>query len=148
MRLTTLSHSGIITAMDTKAPYELTHEGDRTQIRFAAFDTNVRICAYGDDDACAKALEQAHADCVVYEALFSRTIPSSDVSRVNAAQGAWVEVEYPAVSVVCERSLDAEGYSTTLLVLGLEDGHGLAAEHPEIVQAYFISWDGSVHPLR
>lgn len=59
-----------------------------------------------------------------------------------------IAVEHPAVSVVCERSIDAEGFSTTLLALGIEKSRELAAEHPEVLQAYFISWDGSVHPLR
>ena len=319
--------------MNTEAPYELTRENKRTQIRFAAFDTGVRICAYGDSDTCARALEQAHADCMTYERLFSRTIGSSDVSRINDAQGVWVEVdvrtaelieaalaycaashgvfditigslsglwdlkrgiipdasalaaaarhvdwrgvhvereggqarvrledpqamidlggiakgwiadaldvmlaetgvaghvidlggnvlvrggkpdgslwtvglpdpscdagareaaqpagtiklaggsvvtsgiyerscmrdgvryhhvldprsgmpievEHPAVSVICEKSIDAEGYSTTLLALGLEGGRKLAAERSEILQAFFISWDGEIHSLR
>ncbi len=312
---------------------ELAHEDGRTQIRFAAFDTGVRICAYGEGDACTHALEQAHASCMTYEQLFSRTIPGSDVSRINDARGAWIEVdertgelietalaycaashgvfditigslsrlwnlkrgiipdadtlaeaarhvdcrgvqveresgqvrvrledpqamidlggiakgwiadaldselaqagidahvidlggnilvrgtkpdgslwtvglpdpsrganareaarpvgtiklaggsvvtsgiyerscirdgvryhhvldpktgmpievEYPAVSVVCEKSIDAEGYSTTLLALGLEEGRKLVVEHPEILQAFFIAWDGEIYPLR
>ncbi len=328
-----LPHSDIITIMDTTQSYELAREDGRTQIRFAAFDTGVRICAYGDEDACSRALAQAHANCMTYERLFSRTIASSDVSRINDAHGAWVEVdertaelveaalaycaasygvfditvgslsrlwnlkrgiipdadtlaeaarhvdchgvqvdregervrvrlddplamidlggiakgwiadaldselaqagigayvidlggnilvrgskpdgslwtvglpdpscgagareaarpvgtvklasgsvvtsgiyerscirdgvryhhvldpktgmpievEYPAVSVVCEKSIDAEGYSTTLLALGLEEGRKLAAEHPEILQAFFITWNGEIHPLR
>ena len=59
-----------------------------------------------------------------------------------------VKTEYPAVSVVCERSIDAEGYSTTLLALGTKRGRELMAEHPEILQAYFISWNGEIQPLR
>lgn len=55
---------------------------------------------------------------------------------------------YPAASVVCERSTDAEGFSTTLLALGLDRGRQLATEHPEILQAYFITWDGKVVALR
>ena len=313
--------------------YELDVEDGRTRIAFDAFDTRVGICAYGDAKACARALERAFSDCRCYERLFSRTIADSDISRVNAAKGAWVDVdartgklvekalaycaasrgtfditigaasrlwnlkrgiipqdealaeavrhvdwhgvrveregsrarmrlddpaamidlggiakgwiadaldaalaqpgipgyvidlggnilvrgekpdgspwtvglpdpacgpgarermkpvgtiriaggsvvtsgvyerarvcdgvlyhhvldpkmgmpiavEHPAVSVVCERSIDAEGFSTTLLALGIEKSRELAAEHPEVLQAYFISWDGSVHPLR
>mgnify|MGYP002544704451 CR=1 FL=1 len=308
--------------------YELDAEDGRTRITFDAFDTRVGICAYGDAKACASALERVFSDCRCYERLFSRTIAGSDISRVNAAKGAWVEVdertvelveaalaycaashgvfditigtasrlwdlkrgvipdkhaldeamqhvdwhgvhvergddmahvrlddpaamidlggiakgwiadaldamltrngipgyvidlggnilvrgdkpdgslwtvglpdpahgrekpsatiklaggsvvtsgiyeracmrdgvmyhhvldpktgmpievEYPAVSVVCERSIDAEGFSTTLLALGLDKGRGLTAEHPEILQAYFITWDGEVVALR
>ncbi len=308
--------------------YELDAEDGRTHITFDAFDTRVGICAYGDAKTCARALERAFSDCRCYERLFSRTIADSDISRVNAAKGAWVdvdartgklvekalaycaasrgtfditigaasrlwnlkrgiipqdeslaeavrhvdwhgvrveregsrarmrlddpaamidlggiakgwiadaldaalaqpgipgyvidlggnilvrgdkpdgspwtvglpdpahgrekpsatiklaggsvvtsgiyeracmrdgtlyhhvlnpktgmpiEVEYPAASVVCERSTDAEGFSTTLLALGLDRGRQLATEHPEILQAYFITWDGKVVALR
>lgn len=48
-----------------------------------------------------------------------------------------IAAEYPAVSVVCERSLDAEGYSTTLLALGPERARAFAADHPEILQVYY-----------
>lgn len=313
--------------------YELDAEDGRTHITFDAFDTRVGICAYGEKDACTYGLMRAYEDCMEYERLFSRTIVGSDISRVNAAKGAWVDVdartgklvekalaycaesrgtfditigavsrlwdlkrgiipqdealaeavrhvdwhgvhieregsrarvrlddpaamidlggiakgwiadaldamltqtgipgyvidlggnilvrgdkpdgspwtvglpdpacgpgarermkpvgtiriasgsvvtsgvyerarmcddvlyhhvldpktgmpvavEHPAVSVVCERSIDAEGFSTTLLALGIEKSRELAAEHPEVLQAYFISWNGSVHPLR
>lgn len=59
-----------------------------------------------------------------------------------------IAVEHPAVSVVCERSIDAEGFSTTLLALGIEKSRELAAEHPEVLQAYFITWDGEAVALR
>lgn len=312
---------------DTQA-YELTADGTRAQICFEAFDTGVRICAYGEKDTCTRGLMRAYENCMEYERLFSRTRADSDVSRINEAQGAWVEVdertaelveaalaycaashgvfditiggasrlwdlkrgvipdkhaldeamrhvdwhgvhvergdgmarvrledpqamidlggiakgwiadaldyllvhagacgyvidlggnilvrgdkpdgslwtvglpdpahgrekpsatiklagdsvvtsgiyeracmrdgvmyhhvldpktgmpievEYPAASVVCERSIDAEGFSTTLLALGLDKGRELAAEHPEILQAYFITWNGEVVALR
>lgn len=313
--------------------YELDAGDGRTHITFDAFDTRVGICAYGEKDACTYGLMRAYEDCMECERLFSRTRTGSDVSRINEAQGAWVEVdertaelieaahaycaashgafditigtasrlwdlkrsiipdkhvldeamqhvdwhgvhvehgdgmarvrledpramidlggiakgwiadalnaalaqpgipgyvidlggnilvrgekpdgspwtvglpdpacgpgarermkpvgtiriaggsvvtsgvyerarvcdgvlyhhvldpktgmpiavEHPAVSVVCERSIDAEGFSTTLLALGIEKSRELAAEHPEVLQAYFISWDRSVHPLR
>lgn len=44
-----------------------------------------------------------------------------------------IETEYPAVSVICERSIDAEGYSTTLLALGAKrgrDAHDRASGNP------------------
>ena len=73
--------------------YELDAEDGRTHITFDAFDTRVGICAYGDAKACASALERAFSDCRCYERLFSRTIADSDISRVNAAKGAWVDVD-------------------------------------------------------
>lgn len=322
--------AGIIANMMARTKYKLDLAGAHAEIRFAAFDTGVRIRAYGATDTCTPALEQAYADCRRYEQLFSRTIPDSDISRINAARSAWVEVnadtaelieralaycaashgvfditigtasrlwnlkegvippaealaeavqhvdwrgvqvnrsgnatrvrlddpaamidlggiakgwiadaldhmleragvcacvidlggnvfmrgskpdgspwkvglphpaqghagsalagtieleggsivtsgiyeracmhdgvlyhhvlsprtgmpietEYPAVSVICERSIDAEGYSTTLLALGAKRGCELMAERPEILQAYFISWNGEIHPMR
>ena len=73
--------------------YELDVEDGRTRIAFDAFDTRVGICAYGDAKACARALERAFSDCRCYERLFSRTIANSDISRVNAAKGAWIDVD-------------------------------------------------------
>ena len=322
--------TGIIVRMMDREKYKLDLADNHAEIRFAAFDTGVQIRAYGAVNICTPALEQAYADCRRYEQLFSRTIPSSDISRINAARGAWVEInvdtaelieralaycaashgvfditigtasrlwnlkeginppaealaeavqhvdwrgvqvnrsedsarvrlddpaamidlggiakgwiadaldhmleragvcayiidlggnvlvrgskpdgspwkvglphpaqgragsaltgtielesgsivtsgiyeracvhdgmlyhhvlsphtgmpietEYPAVSVICERSIDAEGYSTTLLALGARRGRELVAEHPEILQAYFISWTGEIKPLR
>ncbi len=43
----------------------------------------------------------------------------------------------PWVSALCERSLDAEGYSTTLLVLGPERAKDLKRAHPEILQVWY-----------
>ncbi len=314
--------------MSNTQPYELAADETRAQIWFEAFDTGVRICAYGEKDTCTRGLMRAYENCMEYERLFSRTRADSDVSRINEAQGAWVEVdertaelveaalaycaashgvfditigtasrlwdlkrgvipdkhaldeamrhvdwhgmhvergdgtarvcledpqamidlggiakgwiadaldcllararacgyvidlggnilmrgdkpdgspwtvglpdpahgrekpsatiklaggsvvtsgiyeracmrdgtlyhhvldpktgmpievEYPAVSVVCERSIEAEGFSTTLLALGLDKGCELATEHPVILQAYFITWDGEVVALR
>lgn len=328
-KMTLAPITGIIVSMMARAKYKLDLADTHAEIRFAAFDTGVQIRAYGAADICTPALEQAYVDCRRYERLFSRTIPSSDISRINAARGVWVEVnvdtaelieralaycaashgvfditigtasrlwnlkesiipaaevlaeavqhvdwrgvqvnrsedaarvrlddpmamidlggiakgwiadaldhmleragvcayvidlggnvlvrgskpvgspwkvglphpaqgragsalsgtielesgsivtsgvyeracvhdgvlyhhvlsphtgmpietEYPAVSVVCERSIDAEGYSTTLLALGAKRGRELMAEHPEILQAHFISWNGEIQPL-
>ena len=52
------------------------------------------------------------------------------------------------VTVVADRSLDAEGFSTTLLALGLERGLALARRRPEIRQAFFVDFDGQVTPAR
>lgn len=59
-------------------------------------------------------------------------------------------VSTPAASAtaVCRRSIDAEGFSTTLLALGPDGSGAVAAEHPELLQALFILDDGSVRALR
>ena len=59
-----------------------------------------------------------------------------------------VDTPWAGVSVLAKRSLDAEGFSTTLLALGLERSRTLAAQHPEIEQAYFTRWDGTMELLR
>ena len=55
---------------------------------------------------------------------------------------------WASVSVVADRSLDAEGFSTTLLALGLERSRELAKDHPEILQAYFTTPEGAIELLR
>ena len=55
---------------------------------------------------------------------------------------------WASVSVVSDRSLDAEGFSTTLLALGLDRSRELAKAHPEILQAYFTSPEGAIELLR
>lgn len=52
------------------------------------------------------------------------------------------------VTVICEKSIDAEGFSTTLLAIGLERGLALARRHPEILQAFFIAPDGTITNAR
>lgn len=53
-----------------------------------------------------------------------------------------------SVTVVCARSIDAEGFSTTLLALGSEEGSKLACEHPEIAQAIFVTKEGGLVMAR
>ena len=92
--------AGIIVNMMARAKYKLDLADTYAEIRFAAFDTGVQIRAYGTADTCTPALEQAYADCRRYEQLFSRTIPSSDISRINAAQSAWVEVNADTAELI------------------------------------------------
>lgn len=48
-------------------------------------------------------------------------------------------------TVVARRSIDAEGYSTTLLALGIERGIAFARERETILGAWFVDRDGTVH---
>ena len=48
------------------------------------------------------------------------------------------------VTVVTRRSIDAEGYSTTLLALGIERGCAFARKQPAILAAYFVDANGKV----
>lgn len=84
--------------------------GPSCECAFRAFDTTVCIDLWGDDDACRTAARAAEATCRAYEALLSRTLPSSDIGRVNAAGGDWVAVDPRTLELVqaalgyCERS--------------------------------------------
>jgi thiamine biosynthesis lipoprotein len=60
--------------------------------QFSAFDTIVTVQAVADSDHGSAVLEDATALCLVYEQLFSRTLPDSEITRLNTAQGAWVSV--------------------------------------------------------
>lgn len=59
---------------------------------FPAFNTGVTIEAYGDFETTKTALEKAVERCRYYERAFSRTLPHSDVSRLNDAFGEEVEI--------------------------------------------------------
>lgn len=67
---------------------------------------------------------------------------------LNPKTGYPVDTEWTSVSVLAKRSLDAEGFSTTLLALGPDKSRDLSREHPEILQAYFVDLDGNIEPLR
>ena len=55
---------------------------------------------------------------------------------VNPRTGRPVEHDLASVSVIAPTTLEADALSTSLLVLGAEDGLDLAAEHD--IQAFFI----------
>lgn len=55
-----------------------------------------------------------------------------------------VETDVAGASVIADRSIDAEGYSTTLLALGTVRGLAFAREHPAIRKAIFVTRNGDV----
>ena len=59
-----------------------------------------------------------------------------------------VVTDVASVTVICERSINAEGFSTTLLALGRERGCSLVQRHPEILQAFFVDGDGRIAAAR
>lgn len=77
----------------------------RAETRFTAFDTSVRISAYGSASVMEAALREAEEACALYEGLFSRTLPASDVARLNDARGAWIQM-HPFTYEVLEAALD------------------------------------------
>ena len=68
-----------------------------------ALDTAVTISLY-DDTADTTILDTCMERIERYEALFSRTRPDSDISRLNAAEGQWVAVS-PDTRALIERAL-------------------------------------------
>lgn len=79
---------------------------------FYAFNTEISLSAYGCESSAAfAAFEQAVEACRRYERFFSRTLPHSDVSRLNAAGGAEVRITDETYDLLqgslryCEQSL-------------------------------------------
>lgn len=61
---------------------------------FSAFNTVITLDAYAEAETCRKAFSDARDACRRYERLFSRTLPHSDISRLNAAGGAWTPISH------------------------------------------------------
>lgn len=72
--------------------------------RFLAFNTLVTLQAFGDERACLAAFDAARSASRRFERLFSRTLPHSDIARLNAARGAAVEIA-PETADLLERAL-------------------------------------------
>lgn len=72
---------------------------DWQEARFGAFDTTVRLRVWGESRAVAASLQAAQDACRAFEATLSRTLPTSDVARLNAAQGAWIDVSRTTLEV-------------------------------------------------
>ncbi|WP_232050867.1 FAD:protein FMN transferase [Arabiibacter massiliensis] len=64
---------------------------------------------------------------------------------LDPATGFPVVTDAAGATAVARRSIDAEGYSTTLVALGIERGIAFARAHPAILKAYFVDADGNVH---
>lgn len=55
-----------------------------------------------------------------------------------------VQTDVAGATVIADRSVDAEGYSTTLLALGTVRGLAFAREHPAIRKAIFVTRNGDM----
>ena len=84
----------------------------------------------------------------VYERCFTAPDGTFYHHILDPRTGRPVETDVAGVTVICEASTDAEGFSTTLLALGLKRGLALARRHPEILQAFFIAPDGTITNAR
>lgn len=61
------------------------------------FDTIISIKIWGGEEAL---LDHCKEMCSRYEQLFSRTIPTSDISRINAAKGQSVQVDEETIELI------------------------------------------------
>ena len=80
--------------------FALSREDGMVQASFFAFNTVIDLAAFGDEDIAEPAMREACDLCRHYERLFSRTLPHSDVSRVNSAAGQATEVDRETFDVV------------------------------------------------
>lgn len=84
----------------------------------------------------------------VYERCFTAPDGTFYHHILSPLTGQPVDTDVAGVTVVCEKSIDAEGFSTTLLALGRERGCALVQKHPEIAQAFFVDAEGAITPAR
>lgn len=98
-------------------------------------------------DAVVGAVEVCDASAVtsgVYERRFERDGKLYH-HILDPQTGYPVDTDTAGVTVIAQRSLDAEGYSTTLLSLGIERGSAFVREHPAILRAFFVDHAGAIH---
>lgn len=96
--------SEILLAHDKKAGSSL--------LEFFAFNTVVSITVFDDFKRADNALAASLEACRRFERLFSRTLPNSDVSRINSSGGFLVEIDRDTFNLIasslsfCADSLD------------------------------------------
>ena len=64
---------------------------------------------------------------------------------LNPQTGLPVVTDAVGATIICEKSIDAEGFSTTALALGVENGLAFCKAQPEIISTIFIDVRGNVH---
>ena len=84
----------------------------------------------------------------IYERCFTAPDGTFYHHILDPLTGMPAETDVAGVTVICEKSIDAEGFSTALLALGLERGLALSRRRPEIEQAFFIDAQGTITPAR
>ena len=67
-------------------------ESGAIKANFFAFNTVITMQAYGAPELCQAALTEARDECRRFERLFSRTLPHSEITQINQAKGAAVEI--------------------------------------------------------
>lgn len=96
-----------------------------------ALNTTVVLSIY-DDDADEGLLEVCVREITRYENLFSRTLPGSDISRINAAGGEWVTVSSDTLALIREsvRVSEMSGGAFDITVEPLSSLWNFTGDHP------------------
>ena len=97
-----------------------------------ALNTTVVLSIY-DDGADEDLLEDCMRDITRYENLFSRTLPGSDISRINAAGGEWVTVSSDTLALIREsvRVSKRSGGAFDITVEPLSSLWNFTEDHPQ-----------------
>ena len=74
--------------LDTSGP----NEAGMVAQRFFAFNTAITLQAFAGERDCLAAFGRVRKEARRFERLFSRTLPHSDISRLNRAEGTPVEI--------------------------------------------------------
>ena len=74
--------------LETSGP----NEAGMVAQRFFAFNTAITLQAFAPEQACLSAFGRVRKEARRLERLFSRTLPHSDISRLNRAEGTPVEI--------------------------------------------------------
>ena len=98
-----------------------------------ALNTTVVLSIY-DDDADEGLLEDCVREITRYENLFSRTLPGSDISRINAAGGEWVTVSSDTLALIREsvRVSEMSGGAFDITVEPLSSLWNFTGDHPRV----------------
>lgn len=76
-------------------------DGEMSSATVFVFDTVATITAFCSTDTVNRAIDR----CYRFESLFSRTIPESDIGRINASEGSPIEVD-PDTARIIEQALE------------------------------------------
>ncbi len=91
------------------------------KIYLEAFDTQLEFLLCVDGNKGNELRNLLKSECARYENLFSRTVPSSDVAKINSSNGRWVEVSadtYDLIQVALEYCKKTDGlYDITIAPL-------------------------------
>ncbi|MBQ3106362.1 MAG: FAD:protein FMN transferase [Eggerthellaceae bacterium] len=90
---------------------------------------------------------QLHSGSVVTSGLYERAFMVDGVRYshiLNPRTGMPVVTDVESVTVVAPRSLDCDGFSTTLCALGMERGREYACQRPELQTVAFVGADNKL----